>query len=402
MTTSPGAVLQPEDLIAASQEKTGFANFGDDDFREPLELLCRSLAEEAPVTPEGLEAHRLRLVGVLGDRLRLQAWFDRHPEIAQEDVGAPVFIVGLPRTGTTMLYRMLAAAAEGFAAPLFYEVSQSPPPLDWDFRKETDPRIPAAEAAVAGMMAAMPELASIYPFEAMAPEESIFMYTASLRSTSQQSNALVPAYDRWFRTCDKRPAYRYLKRAVQFLQWQRRRAGRFREGQRWLLKTPDHIHGVAALLDVFPGAQIIQTHRDPVQTIPSICSFIRVLHSPTVARDDAVDIGQAWSAMFAASMTEALAVRERAPSSFLDVWYRDTVADQRKVAEQVFAFIGQPLTEAGWAEMQKWREANKREERPLHHYTLEEFGLSEDQIKAQFADYRARFIVPTLQPQPAA
>src|SRR5690606_3432607 len=106
------------------------------------------------------------------------------------------------------------------------------------------------------------------------------------------------------------------------------------------LKTPDHIHGLQELLDVFPGAHIIQTHRDPIQTIPSICSFIRVLHAPTVARDAAKDIGDAWSRMFARSLKRFAEVRACHPDRFLDIWYRDTVNDPRKVAEEVFAFIG--------------------------------------------------------------
>jgi len=119
-----------------------------------------------------------------------------------------------------------------------------------------------------------------------------------------------------------------------------------------------------------------------------------VMHAPSVARDDAKDIGDAWSAMFAASMTRALQIRARHPGRFLDVWYKDTVANPRKVAEDVFGFIGQPLTDTGWNEMQKWRDANQREARPAHAYTLEEFGLSEDRIRAEFREYRAKFIEP--------
>jgi hypothetical protein len=387
--------LGPQALMAEAKSRTGFEDFGDEAFGEPLAVICRSLATEAPLSPEGRVAQRERLIGRLADRLILHEWLRRYPEIAQEDIGVPVVIAGLPRTGTTMLYRMLSAA-EGLTPPLFYEVTQLAPAFDWDFEAQSDPRIAKAHLAVEAMMAAMPELASIYPFEALAPEESIYLYGASLVSTSEQSSALVASYNAWFRTADKRPAYRYLRLSLQFLQWQRRRSGRHQDGARWLLKTPDHLHGLEALLEVFPGAHIIQTHRDPVQTIPSICSFIRVLHSGSTARDDSVDIGQAWTAMFAASMTKAMQIRAENPQRFLDVWYRDTVADPRKVAEAVFAFIGQPLTEAGWTEMQKWRDANRREERPTHTYTLEEFGLSEAQIKADFKAYRKQFIEPPV------
>lgn len=387
--------FNPEHLEAEARRRSGLQDVGPADYAEPFAILAESYDREAPFSEAGRAAAVERMVGALVDRLTLNDWFRRHPEIAAEQIDAPVVIAGLPRTGTTLLYRMLSAA-EGFAAPLHYEAAEPAPAEDWDFRPETDARIPTAEASVAAMFRAMPDLGAIYPFEALGPEESIFLYGPSLRSTREQSFALVPSYDRWFATADKRPAYDYLRRVTQFLQWQRRRSGRFAPGDRWLLKTPDHLHGFDALLAVFPDARIIQTHRDPVQTIPSICSFIRVLHSPHTARDDSVDIGQAWSAMFAASMQRAMDIRARHPGSFLDVWYRDTVAEPRKVAEQVFAFAGRPLTETGWSEMQKWRDANQREARPAHHYALADFGLTETRIKDLFAGYRERFILPTL------
>lgn len=382
----------PERLMERARGDTGLSNFGADDFREPLAVLCASLDGEAPLSAAGRDANAQRLVAALSRRLTWQAWFDRYPEIAQERIAAPVVIVGLPRTGTTMLYRMLSSAS-AFAAPLFYEVIGAPPPLDWDFRRESDPRIPAARTIVAAMMAAMPDLASIYPFEAEAPEESIFLYAPSFRSTSEHSNALVPGFADWFRDADKRPAYAYLKRMLQLLQWLRRKAGGFGEGQRWLLKTPDHIHGLDALFAVFPDARIIQTHRDPLQTIPSICSFIRVLQRPAASRDTATEIGRAWSDLFAGGMTRALAVRARHEEAFLDIRYEDTVARADEVATQVFAFLGEALDETGRAEMERWREANRRDGRPAHRYSLAEFGLSESGIETDFAAYRERFIV---------
>lgn len=385
--------FDPRDLIAEAMTRTGLSDFGGDEFREPLGVLCASLHTEAPLSAAGRSQHRERLVGTLANRLTLFEWVRRHPQILDEDIGVPVVIVGLPRTGTTMLYRMLAAA-EGLTAPLFYEASEIAPAFDWDFDPAHDARIPAGDAAVAAIMAAMPELASIYPYETMAPEESIYLYRGAFLSTGEQSQALVPSYNDWFATADKTPAYNYLKLAAQFLQWQRKRSGRWPAGARWLFKTPDHIHGLNEILATFPGVHIIQTHRDPIVTIPSICSFIHVLHSTAVARDDAHDIGDAWSAMFARSMRQALAIRAANPGRFLDVWYRDTVANPRKVAEDVFGFIGQPLTDRGWNEMQKWRDANQREARPAHAYTLEEFGLSEARIRQEFAEYRAAFIAP--------
>jgi hypothetical protein len=271
--------FDPDRLMAVARSRTGLSDFGDPAFREPLEILCRSLDAEASLSAAGRQAHAERLTDLLVDRLTLFEWLRRYPEIRDIVIDSPVVIAGLPRTGTTMLYRMLAAAPQ-LASPLYYEATELAPRAEWDFVPATDARIPAARERVAAMMAAMPDLASIYPFEAEAPEESIFLYGPSFLTTSQQSAALVPSYHKWWTTADKRPAYEYLKLTVQFLQWQRRKSGRWHEGQRWLLKTPDHLHGFEELLDVFPGVRVIQTHRDPIDTIPSICSFIHVLHQP--------------------------------------------------------------------------------------------------------------------------
>ncbi|MDB5714453.1 MAG: sulfotransferase [Sphingomonadales bacterium] len=377
-------------LMAEAQSRNGLTDFGDPAFREPAAIFAQALSEEANLTALGRTAMRETVIGYLGDRLKMEEWYRRNPEIDDEQIGDPLVIVGLPRTGTTMLYRMLAAAP-GFAAPLHYEAASVSPAFDWDFKTAADPRIELAKTRIAGMLAAVPEIASIYPYEALAPEEDIYLYGASFVSTSMQSLARVPSYERWFDTADKAPAYRYLTRALKLLQWQRKRAG-IRPATRWLLKTPDHIHSLDALLQAFPGAKIIQTHRDPVNTIPSISSFIRALHRLSAADVDSEGLGREWCRMFARSMNHAVQVRAGHPDHFLDILYADTVADPRGVAERVFAFLGESLDDDAWEEMGKWRDANQREARPSHHYSLEEFGLSPAHVKHEFAGYRKSFL----------
>jgi hypothetical protein len=377
-------------LMAEAQSRSGLTDFGDPAFREPAAIFAHSLDEEANLSAQGRTGMRETVIGYLCDRLKMEEWYRRVPEIADEDLGDPLVIVGLPRTGTTMLYRMLAAAP-GFAVPLHYEAASVSPAFNWNFDRAADPRVGVAETRIAGMLAAVPEIASIYPYEALAPEEDIYLYGASFVSTSMQSVARVPSYERWFDTADKAPAYRYLIRALKLLQWQRKRSGAH-HATRWLLKTPDHIHSLDALLQAFPGAKIIQTHRDPVDTIPSISSFIRALHRLSAATVDSEGLGREWCRMFARSMNHAVEVRAAHPDHFLDILYADTVADPRGVAERVFAFLGEGLDDDAWAEMGKWRDANQREARPSHHYTLEEFGLSPAHVKHAFADYRQSFL----------
>jgi hypothetical protein len=393
MTVPTDGTFDPAVLMRRAQEETGLSDFGDPDFAEPLDIAAAALDTEAGLSATGRVGLSTALVDFLAARLRVEEWIARKPEILAETIAPPVVIAGLPRTGTTLLYRMLSVA-DDLTAPLHYEVRDPAPPLDWDFRADSDPRIAVAEAAIAGMNEAVPELVAIYPFEAVSPEEDIFLLEKSLRSTGLHAYARIPTYEAWFAAADKTPAYTYLDRTLRLLQWQRSLSTPVVGAGRWLLKSPDHLHSFDELLAVFPYAKVIQTHRDPVTTIPSICSFIRALHSLSREHPDPVGIGQAWSAMFAASMTQALAVRERYPDSFLDIWYDDTVNDPRAVAEQVFDFVGHPFDEPVWAEMQRWREANKREARPEHHYTLEEFGLTAQGIAASFAEYRETFILP--------
>jgi hypothetical protein len=379
-----------EALLADARQVTGLSDFGPDDFVDPLRIAARSLDTEARLSPGGRAAQRTGILAHLTQRLLLEEWIRRHPEILDERIEEPVVIVGLPRTGTTMLYRMLSASP-GLTAPLHFEARRPTPPLDWDFRHATDSRIAEAEAAIAAMNAAAPELVSIYPFEALAPEEDIFISAASFRTTSTQSGARVPEFEAWLADADRRPLYRFLERNLQLLQWQRRHTSPPVEPARWLLKTPDHLHGLDALLAVWPEAMVVQTHRDPLRTIPSICSFIRTLHSLATDHVDDAGIGDAWSAMFARSMRRAMAIRDAAPDRFCDVWYEDTVAVPRKVADAVFAFLGRSLDDAAWSEMERWRDANRREARPAHAYTLDQFGLSASRIEREFAEYRERF-----------
>jgi hypothetical protein len=391
--TDPYALLNPAALKRLARDATGLDDFGDDDFEEPLAIQARSLAEEAGLSEAGALGQQQRLVALLVQRLRLQAWLRREPAILDEEIAAPLVVVGLPRTGTTMLYRMLSVA-DGFVAPRHFEAAEPAPPLDWDFDAARDPRIARAEAAIAAMLAVSPEINAIYPFEALAPEESIYLVDPSLRSTAGPSLARVPTYHRWFMQADKAPAYRYLRRTLQLLQWQQLRLDSRLAPRRWLLKTPDHLHSLDALLAEFPGAGIIQTHRDPLRTIPSICSFIRALHALSTDEPDALAVGDAWCDMFAVSTERAMTVRRRHPAAFLDVHYEETVAEPHAVAERVFAFLGRELPEAVWQEMQRWREANRREARPAHDYHLADFGLTEARIRRQFAAYRRQFIEP--------
>jgi len=393
--------LTVESLLAAARDKTGLADFGDQSFLEPMAVLVNSLATEAHLSVGGTYGQYQRILDLLVNRLRVEDALKKHPEIRDEKIENPVVIVGLPRTGTTMLHRIMASDSR-FFAPLWYEVRN--PALfpcektgyeetSWEPGSATkDPRITDAEAQVAVMLQLAPELLKIHPLDPVGADEEIMLLEHSFFSTTPPAFANVPSYTRWVQEHDNTPGYRYLKVLLQYLQWQKKRGGQ--QAQRWLLKAPHHLHHMAELFAVFPDAKVILTHRDPLQTIPSISSFHFTLWKMAADNPDPAVCGAQWSAMFARGMQMTMQFREQHPTNFADVMYRDTVTSPFEVIEKVYAFIGMVLTEEARTAMHQWREDNKRENREAHEYTLQQFGFTEEGLRAQFGGYRARHIEP--------
>jgi Sulfotransferase family len=384
------SLFDPAAVIAAARAVDGLDDFGDDSHEEPLRRLLWSLEHEADLNAIGRQVMHQRVVDILATRLRVQEWLRRYPEIRQEVIEAPLVIVGLPRTGTTMLHRTIAADPR-MLAPLWYEVRYPSPALDWDFTTAGDQRIRDAQAEMAAMVEANPELLAIHPMDALGPDEDIMLLEQSFYSFNIQAFVNIPSFDAWIEAQDHSPGYAYFRLLLQFLQWQKRRAGQ--PGERWTLKAPHHLHYMDLVFKVFPDAKVVQSHRDPVETIPSLASLIAgvwVIYSDSA---DPRVVGEQWARKFARGMRHTMAVRERMGSeAFLDLWFRDTVSQPLQEIQKIYDFMGMELTDAARAEMHRWQEFNRRELRPPHAYTLEQFGFTAEGLKAQFHDYRAAFI----------
>ncbi len=387
-------MLDTEKMLAEASAQIGSDDFGDDSFREPFEVLVQALNTEARLHAEGMRAQHARIVGILAGRLQLQTFVARYPEIRDEVIVRPAVIAGLPRTGSTLLHRVLASDSR-FYAPLWYEVRFPSPATDWDFTVANDARIPRAKAEVQAMLDASPALAAIHPMDALAPDEEILLLENSFYSTVPPSGTWVPTYSRWVAEHDNTPGYEYLKLQLQFLQWQKKKSGVANHAERWLLKAPHHLHYMDTLLKIFPDATIVQTHRDPVETIPSICSFMRALYVMASDHVDAGGIADEWSAKWANGLAHTMAVRVAfggsAQQRFLDVYYVDSIDNPDAEIERVYEFTGLQLTAEARAAMAQWRDANRRELRPSHDYVMADYGLTEAGIKQQFADYREVF-----------
>lgn len=369
----------------------GLRDFGGDGWREPLEVLLFSLANEARLNAVGTSVLRQRVVDILATRLRVHDYVQRYPEILDEEIVAPLVIVGLPRTGTTMLHRTIAADPR-MLAPLWYETRFPCPALDWD-PAQVDQRVVDGKAEMQAMLEGNPELLSVHPMDAMGPDEDIMLLEQSFYSYNLQAYADLPSYDSWVEAQDHTPGYEYLKLLLQFLQWQKRQIGV--EGERWALKAPHHLHFLDLVFKVFPDARVVQSHRDPVETIPSLASMIAavcVIYSDSA---DPARIGRLWARKFSEGMDRSLDVRKQiGEERFLDLWFKDTVTQPLQEIRKVYDFLGMELNQQARSEMEAWQDFNRRELRPPHNYTLQEYGLSEAGLKQQFARYRSQFINP--------
>ncbi len=378
-----------EDLIAQACAETGLEAFGDSDFLSPLHALVDSLDREADLNPTGVALQRTRLVELLKNRLRFHAFLLRHPEILDEPLAPPVMILGLPRSGTTMLQRLMSTDSR-FIATRWYEVRFPVPELGWDFDEANDARVDRARAEVAAMLAANPELLSIHPLDAMAPDEDLMLLECSFRSTVPGSQANLPSYNAYYERDDARISTRDHRRLLQFLQWQRRRAGHAVDGKPWLLKSPAHMYIFEAMLETYPDARFIMSHRDPLACIPSISSLYLEQWKLYSDRADPAACGRYTARFFGAALDRVVAAAARQPERFLDLEYEDLMQRQDEVLERIYAFLGWPIDSETRAGLERWRAENPRDRRKPHNYRIEDFGLTPGELERSYADYRGR------------
>jgi hypothetical protein len=375
-------------LLAEASAATGLTDFGDPSFKPGLEVLCASLNSEAKLSPTGQYLLHQKLVSQLVNRLRLEDYFRREPDIAKEVIDAPIVIVGLPRTGTTKLHRLLSCDPRSYWMAWWESIY--PVPFENETVENPQARIAQAHSDVRAMTEAMPRLTAIHPMDADAADEEVMLMEHSFLSAFN-AYASVPTYMRWLDEQDQRPAYRFLTRMLQFLQWQKRKRGV--TGERWVLKAPHHLLRMDVLLELFPGVKVIQTHRDPVSSIPSIASFIHTLWCIYSDQADAHEAGHEWDNLMYRALTKTMQVRDQAgPSQFIDVRFIDTVKQPMNVVRSVYAALGWDLPAEVEEKMRRWLEHDETVHQGGHAYSAEQYGLTDDGIRTRFAAYIQRHL----------
>ena len=376
------AVGTVADLHASATRLTGLDDFGADDYADGLAVLLDSYAADEDLTPLGSKMSRVFLRGALVARLLSEAGWHQYPEHAGVGIERPVFVTGLPRTGTTALHRLITAdpAHQGLELWLTQAPQPRPPRESWD----ADPVYAQLQAAYAQHHVEHPEFMGVHYIAADQVEECWQLLRQSMRSISFECLAHLPGYSSWLAGQDWTSAYRRHRRNLQLI-------GLRDAGRRWVLKNPSHLFALGALLAVYPDALIIQTHRHPRDAIASACSLAAHATEGWSRRFTGAVIGSDQLELWARgldSFMAARAVHDRA--RFCDVRYPEFVADPIGTIERVYDAFGLTLTGTAADAMRALRAGSTASApAPPHRYALADFRLSADQVSERFAGYLA-------------
>jgi hypothetical protein len=390
MSGLPGA----EALLAEARERTSLHDAGDPWFLEPLRVLIESLRRDARLNDAGVRNETERLIGALVNRLRLIDACRRAPGIARERVDVAAVVVGLPRTGSTLLHRLLASVPS-MTALRWWEICNCAP---WPGERpgHPDERRRAGQELIDAMLAGNPDLAAGHPYQVDGVEEETMILGQSFMGTLAEGFAHVPGYVEWLKTADQRPAYRELRGVLQSMQW----FDPARRGRRWVLKSPAHLASLEALRAEFPEATLVVTHRDPLQTIPSLCSLITMLQGLETDAPDRIESGRFIAGRWAWNLEHFTALRRQVPpDKLLDVDYGVLLRDPVTTAVRVLRSVGQEVSDAERAALHDWLAQNRREQHPAHRYAAEEFGITTMGLERMFAAYRAEFVPSARSPE---
>jgi Sulfotransferase family len=377
-------------LLDEAVRNTGLSDFGGDSFRTPLRIFLDSLAQEAQLNFVGRVLARSDILNLLENRLRMTETRQRNPEIDAVQVTRPIFITGLPRTGTSILHELLAQDPAN-RVPLAWEVrSPCPPPESATY--ETDPRIEKADLEIRFWNHVVPEYPTMHELGAKIPVECIMLTMHEFLSDQLSGTHRVPSYAAWLAQTDMRPAYAYHRQMLQLLQW---RAPR----ERWVLKAPSHMATLDALLAVYPDARIIQTHRDPLKVMGSVAS---ILYATAWVRSDALDTDQVlqWFGGESCSFLLENAMRVRNSGivdaqQFFDVRYQDLMQDPFGTIRGIYEHFGVPYSAEAEARMRAYLAAKPKDKHGAHQYAFEDTGFDLETERRRFAAYQERYRVPS-------
>ena len=379
-------MLDANAILKEAKKITDLDTLGNPLFEEGFNKLVDSINTEADLNDIGIQAQQFRLIGVLSNMLRIEDAIQKNPDILDEKIVAPIVIVGLPRTGSTMTHRLLASDPN-HTAMLWWE-GRYPAMLSEERRGNPSERMALGKAEVDAVVAASPDALTIHPWDYKGADEEILLLEHTFFSTVPESFMRVPSYSKWVESQDHVHAYRQLKVMLQYLQWQ----NPGRDQKRWVLKSPHHLGFIDKLLLVFPDSKVIQTHRDPLETVPSFCSMCANLFEPLTNSYDKNKIGEHWATKLSKVLNHCMEVSNANPDNFLNLDFLKMIKDPIAEMNNVYSFINEDFSDQAENAMKAWKEENQHE-MGSHRYSLEEFGLESTFIETNFSKYTNQYIL---------
>jgi hypothetical protein len=377
--------LDVDHIETDARDATTLDDTGGDHYRQGLERLVDSMNSEGDLTGMGEAMQHARLVALLAARLQVEDTYRLHPDIDDEEIGGPVFVIGLPRTGTTALSQLVAADPQFRSLRLWESGTPVPPPEK--ATEHTDPRIAATEGGLALMNEAFPLMQTMHHSEATTATECQDLMGMSFRTAHFDGFARVPSYMDWVIDTDMRETYRYHRRVLRLLQWHC-------PPTLWHLKTPVHMFALDALVEAYPNARFLWSHRDPAQVLGSVCSLIHYTRSWSSGRDDAIELGAEELDRWWMAVERAMDFRTRAGDErFADISFAELQSDPVGALANGLTDIGLSFDEASRVSVEQWAATHQPGSHGSHSYELSDFGLEPGLVRERFAPYYATFDV---------
>ncbi len=377
--------LDVDSVMADARKKSGLDSFGAEDFVEPLGVLLEALRTEAPLSAFGRLVSRHFIVQMLIGRLRLEELYRQHPEIDDEVIERPIIVAGLPRTGTTHLFNLLAQDASLRWIPYWESLEPIPDPSEKPGRDGRDPRIKRGEGTLKFLEWIMPLFNAMHEFTPNGPHEEIQLLAMNFTSVLFESSWHIPSYSAWYKQTDRRPAYAFLARCLKALQFLNRK-------ERWLLKTPEHLMNLGPLAQTFPDATFVQTHRDPVRITASLSVMITYGARMQQQGVDPREVARFWSARTEDFLRASVEDRHLLPpDQVIDVHFDAFMADMKGTVRDVLEYSGQPFTDATDRAIERFLADNPKGKHGLIDYRLEDLGVDPEERRRALAFYCERF-----------
>lgn len=381
-------MIEVSKIIGAAKQAAGLSDFGVDGWQEGLEILVDSANREARLNDAGEAMFSGQAVMMLMRRLEIEDWYTRHPEIDDQQIVAPLMVLGLPRTGSTAAHCLMGEDPAVRVMRNWEAMMPCPPPEAETY--QTDPRIALMDEQMKRRDEMTPRMKQMLPSTSTSPTEDQLTMGYDFKSQIFQASFRIPTYAEWFNhKADLVPTFHYVKRVLKLLQWRC-------PPTRWRLKNPTYALFINALDKVFPDARYCMTHRDVGNVIPSVADLYFEMHKPNTDTPDKAWMGEVMSDACELGMRRMIAFREAGNEKrFFDIHFAPFQKDPFPTLERLYEFLGEEFTGEARARMKAWRESTPKDKHGAHEYHPEEYGLDVAKLRDRFRFYSDRFGVPT-------